>query len=118
MSLLKGDPSQQVRWSTTNGIYMVVHNASTNPLHLPEGINLATGFESYVSVSRTFTKRLSSPYSDCIDDLNPFSSYSSVLFGYMKSLDLTDYNQIFCYKMCFQGTPLHDDHKVLGFNFK
>lgn len=69
-------------------------------------IDIATGYETYVPVTRTLYKKLKKPYSNCVDSLKSFesvSSYSKTLSSYMKQLNATEYNQEFCYDLCFQG---------------
>ena len=81
---------------------MLVHNQSTQPFTLSTGINVQTGLETYVGVSRLFSTKLSSPYSNCISDLNSNNIISQKLFGYMKSLNVSYYDETFCLKICDQ----------------
>lgn len=69
---------------------------------LYNGINIKPGTETYVGIKRMFRTKLSKPYSNCIKVLKPFNSYSKILYGYFKDLNVSYYNQDFCYKLCFQ----------------
>jgi hypothetical protein len=79
-----------------------VHNQTTTQVYLEGGINVKTGVETYVAIRRIFEKILESPYSDCIHDLNAFSDYSRILFGYFADLNVTIYNQYLCLNLCYQ----------------
>jgi hypothetical protein len=85
-----------------SGIYLVVHNQSTLPFTLDSGINIPTGFETYISVNRDFTTKLDKPYSDCLKELKSDNTYAKKLFGYFNDLGVTYYDQNFCYTLCYQ----------------
>jgi hypothetical protein len=85
-----------------SGIYLLVHNQSTLPITLAGGINVKSRAETLVGVSRMLTKKYKRPYSNCISDLRPFSSYSSILFGYFKNLNVSYYDQDICKSLCYQ----------------
>jgi hypothetical protein len=92
--------------SYRNGIYLVVHNRTTKPITLNGGINIKSGAETYVAVSRTFNNKLEAPYSDCVTNLIPFSDYSETLFGYFYNLSVTTYNKDICLSLCYQDNLL------------
>lgn len=67
-----------------------------------KAITLEAGSETFVAVRRVFTSKLKHPYSDCLSKLKPFSNYSAKLFSYFNELNVTYYDQEFCYYMCYQ----------------
>jgi hypothetical protein len=83
-------------------LYVVVHNQSTLPFTLHSGINIPTGFETYISVDREFNNKLDDPYSNCIDKLESKIPYAKKLFGYFQYLNVTYYDQEFCFTLCYQ----------------
>ena len=84
------------------GIYLTVHNQTELPHTLPPGLGIQTGFRTYVGINREYTKKLSGSYSDCLDDLNSENIYSQKLFSYFNDLNVTFYDQNFCFTMCYQ----------------
>ncbi len=80
----------------------MVHNQSIQPFTVKSGINIPTGFETYVSVNRNFYNKLDKPYSNCLKDLTPVNGYGKILFGYFKDLNVSYYDQDFCYTLCYQ----------------
>jgi hypothetical protein len=85
-----------------SGIYVVVHNQTALPFTLPDGINIPTGYTTYIGIKRKFTNKLSSPYSNCLTELRAQNSYAKTLFGYFADLNVTYYDQNLCYTLCFQ----------------
>ena len=82
---------------------MIVHNQSEVPFTLNEGINIHPGTKTYISVNREFKNKLGNPYSNCLNDLsNPPNSYAESLFKHFNDLNVTYYDQDFCFKICFQ----------------
>ena len=82
---------------------MTVHNQTALPFTLPPGIGIQTGFRTYVGINREVTNKLEFPYSDCIDNLTSAkNSYSQKLFSFFKDLNVTYYDQNFCFTMCYQ----------------
>ena len=84
------------------GIYVIVHNQSNSQIALPTGINIQTGFRTYIGVDRMFRNKLADPYSNCLIDLNPPNNYAKVLFSYFKQLNVNYYDQVLCLNLCFQ----------------
>ncbi len=80
----------------------MVHNQSMSPISLAGGIEVATGLQTYIAVSRAWKTKQRSPYSDCIQDLKPFSSYSKTLFAYFAQFNITNYDQELCFDFCYQ----------------
>ena len=85
---------------------MVINYKTESPITLENGIKVATGLETYVGVSRTFKTKQPSPYSDCIQSLEPFSNYSMTLFGYFAQFNITKYDQELCFSFCYQDLLL------------
>jgi hypothetical protein len=97
-----------LEYAYRTGIYLLVNNHSTAPITLNGGISLKPGAETYVGVSRTFMKKLGKPYSNCIQDLTPFSDYSKVLFGYFADFNLSQYDQDICTSFCYQDKLINN----------
>jgi hypothetical protein len=104
LELAVGNPNSEIKYTSKAGIYLVVHNETRKSITIDdgEGIFIPTGFETYVSVKREFRAKLEKPYSACLKELITDSTYGTKLFGYMKDLNVTTYDQGFCYKMCYQ----------------
>ncbi len=81
---------------------LLVHNQSLVPTTFDGSINVKTGAETYVGVSRIFSQKLEGPYSDCIKSLKPFSAYSERIFTYFSRLNSTLYDQVLCLNLCYQ----------------
>lgn len=92
------------RYALYQGIHLVVHNQSDSPFALNSGITIKAGAKSYVGVNRQFTNKLNGSFSNCLTDLIPVTgnSYSSTLFSYFNQLNVTYYDQKFCYNLCYQ----------------
>lgn len=74
MELFLGEPVFYNYLSSSTGVFLAVHNQSYHPLLPDEGIMLPSGKANSVVVSRTFIKKLSKPYSNCITDEDSFDS--------------------------------------------
>ena len=80
-----------------------MHNQTKLPFTQDNGINISPGFDTYVGVTRHFTRKLGKPYSNCLNDLlDPINAYGVILFGYFKNLNVTNYDQKFCFTLCYQ----------------
>ena len=42
------------------------------------------------------------PYSNCLTDLIPSNGYAKLLYDYFREVNVTYYNQNFCYTLCYQ----------------
>ena len=80
LELFVGDPLTQQRYSYSSGIYLIVHNQSIVPVADETGIELATGLQTNVAVTRSFIRKLSRPYSNCIEELNEESGRICLLY--------------------------------------
>ena len=74
------DDWDQSEFQMNSGIRIIVHNQSVTPLLTSEGKNLASGYHTNIRISRHFFKKLSKPYSDCIENASVNDSYDSVYF--------------------------------------
>ena len=81
---------------------MTIHNQSTLPYAIQSGINIKTGFETYVGINREFKNKLPSPFSNCLEDLTTSNAYGKILFKYFDYLNVSYYDQNFCNTMCYQ----------------
>ena len=88
------------------GLILLIHNQSTIPYTLSTEISIQSGFETYVGISRVFKNKLGTPYSDCISTFKSSDTYVNKLFGYFKELNVTYYDQEFCFTLCYQDKLL------------
>jgi hypothetical protein len=72
------------------------------PITINSGISIQPGFKTYVGINRQVTNKLADPYSKCLSDLTPPNTYAKFLFGYFSELNVTYYDQNFCFKLCYQ----------------
>ena len=84
----------------------MVHNQSAIPFTLSKGISIQSGYETYVGVNRVFTTKRGPPYSSCISDFESTDAYVNKLFDYFEELNVTYYDQEFCFKLCYQDQLL------------
>ncbi len=86
-----------------SGVHLFVHNQSEVHHTFDTGINISPGFETYVGIKRKFINKLSKPYSNCLTDLtNPSNGYAKLLYDYFNEVNVTYYDQDFCYTLCYQ----------------
>lgn len=107
IELLVGNSVSSQPFLKRSGVFLSVHNNSHSPLLASNSIIIPTGTETYISVSRTFNLKLPHPYSNCIQELKPFNTYSTKLFGYITQLNVNNYTSEFCYKICYQDKLIH-----------
>lgn len=98
----EGNIETATKYSYRSGLHIMIHNQSTLPLAINNGMRISPAFESYIGIKRTFTNRLDQPYSNCLKSLKPFSNYSSVLFKYFDDLNIATYTQELCLRLCYQ----------------
>ena len=89
---------------------MVVHNQTASPFTIDDGITIQPGLKTYVGINRHFTNKLNQPYSNCLQTLTVLkgNSYSSKLVSYFDELNITYYDQSFCYKLCYQDKLINN----------
>jgi hypothetical protein len=93
-----------------SGIYLLVHNQSRPLMSLTGGIYLAAGLETGIAVSRTFITKQPAPFSNCLSDMIPFSSYSEKIFNYFQKFNVTKYDQEVCINFCYQDKLIENCH--------
>lgn len=69
LELYTGNPGLQEKYVVNHGFRVSVFNQS-NPYHIHEdsGVDVATGVETNIAISRRFIIHLASPYGDCLDN--------------------------------------------------
>jgi len=86
-----------------NGIRVIIHNYTEKKIFPEdEGINLEPGKKYLIGIKRTFYKKESKPYSDCIDDLSLENYGSNWLIEKMKTFNFSYYSSNLCEKMNYQ----------------
>ena len=91
------------------GLFVSVHNKSLPAFLFSNGISVAGSMETNLLITRDIYERLTKPYSDCVKDLQAYqriSTNSRIFTDYMLKLNVTEYNQELCTKLCYQGTLL------------
>jgi hypothetical protein len=104
LEVFVGDPTKVI-YSNRNGIKLIVHNASIDTFPGDQGIEVSTGCQTNVAVSRTYTNKLGSPYSNCIRDLKEsIDHYSNLddteLTEILKKMQNVYKMKIYCQKTC------------------
>jgi hypothetical protein len=89
---------------------LVVHNQTESTYTIDDGVTIQPGLKTYVGINRQFTNKLDKPYSDCLKHLTVLKDnhYSSQLVSYFKQLNVTYYDQSFCYKLCYQDKLINN----------
>jgi Amiloride-sensitive sodium channel len=87
-------------------LYLIVHNQTSQPVNIiNDGILLSPGQYHTIGIDRTFNKKASKPYSDCIERLEELgnkNSYSKRLLEFFKDLNISQYDQNVCFNLCQQ----------------
>ena len=103
LELYVGDPVNQIKYTHSSGIRVLIHNQTAEPVPEELGINCNPGVETNIAVSRLFIDHLSLPYNDCIEELNNENFQRNTVFYTLKTkMNKTNYNQAFCLKVCTQ----------------
>lgn len=104
LELNVGNLSKQ-QYTYKAGIRVIVHNISVEPFADEDGIDVSTGQQTNIAISRYFINRLSSPYSDCIDNLKSPKVYgkNEILRKMYEYFNISEYNQKYCLKLCYQN---------------
>ena len=88
-------------FSIENGFKIFINRHKNNFNLMTEGIQIAPGFMTNIALSKYTIKQVPFPYSKCIDNLNSFDSYNSIIykkiFGFKKF-----YDYFSCKLLCFQ----------------
>jgi hypothetical protein len=83
-----------------SGLHLFINNQSIDPVRA-EGIDVSTGYETNVALSKTSIRKLSKPYGNCIEDTLSKNSFDSELYR----LTLENYGKYrirACFDMCYQ----------------
>ena len=103
LELFLGDDQYQNQYILNSGARVVVHNQTTTPIIISEGIDVATGFQTNLGVKRSFLSKLDYPYSDCVKNVQSPSGYNSFYFkAIFNILNMTIYRQKICVRLCLQ----------------
>lgn len=79
------------------GARVYIQNGTDSPDFSSEGLDVAAGTDTSISLSRTFSTRLSQPYSACLDSSNIVNSFNSKETNYFR-----DNNMIYTIQTCFE----------------
>lgn len=105
LELNVGDAFIDQQFSEKSGMKIIIFNQTKIPFPDEDGIDVSTGQQTNIAISRTFINRLSNPYSNCIDSNLIISQdkYKSEIIKMMKdSKQEINYNQKYCLKLCLQ----------------
>jgi hypothetical protein len=72
------------------------------------GINVPTGFETYIGVNKIITKKLGDVYSDCLVEKKAVNEYGKTLMNYFNELNVGNYDQNFCFTLCYQDKLINE----------
>lgn len=105
LELIVGKPNSTYSLGVTSGIHVLVHNKTEEPNYLL-GLNANVGELTLIEVSRSFSSRMASPYSDCIQDIESYAQKSL----YVRTILKTGYGykQTDCYNVCSQKYIVQD----------
>ena len=82
------------------GFYVAITNNTNKPLIKCEGIEVSTGASTNIGISRTFYKKLPTPYGKCRNDVDSPLSTDSDYYKY--TLRMGKYTRNQCFEVCFQ----------------
>ena len=107
LELYVGNGEDDANFIDVTGANVIIHNQSITSLISSEGCTVSPGFESLISLKRTFMKKLSKPYSACLDNnTSPDSHDSDVYRAIFNNLQHETYRQKYCIKLCYQETVI------------
>jgi hypothetical protein len=93
-------PESLFNLASTSGLHLFINNQSIDPVRA-EGIDVSTGYETNVALSKTSIHKLSEPHGNCIEDTLSNNSFRSEL--YRLTLEKYDKYRIrACFDMCYQ----------------
>jgi hypothetical protein len=87
------------------GALIRIENSSYLTYSNMDGIRLSPGFDTSISVSRSFKSNLPQPYSNCIIDNETNAEFHSELFDLIQNSEYR-YKQELCFWQCIQRTLL------------
>ena len=98
-----GNSSSNEDYADKRGLRILIHNYTQKKVFIAEnGINIEPGKVTDLTIRRTFFQKLSSPYSNCVDDLSLNTYGQDWIIQILKSINETQYSSNFCEKMYYQ----------------
>jgi len=83
-------------WLSESGVHVFIHNKS-HRISMYQGIDAPAGKSTNIAIKREFSNKMEKPYSDCVKDLE---TYSSKYYQMLKNAKLA-YLQSDCLELCF-----------------
>lgn len=103
MDIFLGDDKFQNDFIPNSGARIVIHNQSNTPIISSEGFDISTGYQTNIGIKRSFLYKLDAPYSTCIKESDSPDSHPSNYYKKMFTiLNMTNYRQENCLKLCLQ----------------
>lgn len=88
------------------GLRVIISNSSMMPFTDFDGIDVAVGEQTNIGIGRSFTHRLSRPYSECVDTLDEVRANENdmlqIVYDQIKTNKLIKYQQDYCLSVCLQ----------------
>jgi hypothetical protein len=111
LELFSGYPSKQPFWSAESGILITIHNKSSRPLFIEEGIRIASGQHTNLLFTRSVITKLSRPHSDCIENVESIDAFDSP--EYRDVFVISDrYRQKICLTRCTNKRITEDSSRI------
>jgi hypothetical protein len=91
-------------FSVSNGLHVMVNNQSSSISKAFDGLDVSTGTETSVAITKTISHQLPFPYSGCYNDKETndyIGKHDSNLIKEMKTINMS-YSQNGCFELCFQ----------------
>ena len=104
LSLFLGDSLNINSISKSRGLRIYISNMTDKYPNVERNyIDIASGFETNIVIKRSFYKKLSAPYSNCVDDVSPNTRQPSDIMKYMfNELKIASYSFKVCEMLVFQ----------------
>jgi hypothetical protein len=106
LELFMGNRKNNPIWTREFGALVSIQNRSVRPIFTEEGLRVTTGIETNLMIDREIFKKLSKPYSDCIENNeSPNSSNSKRYKEFFKIAPV--YRQKHCIVRCAESEKLN-----------
>lgn len=107
LELYSGDQVNQQQFNYRVGFRIIIHNQSIVPFPDEDGVDVPVGKQTNIAMTRTFTNRLSQPFSDCIDSMKletipPQNRPLLIVYQQIELDKLKQYQQDYCLHVCYQ----------------
>jgi hypothetical protein len=99
LELFSGCPSREPFWNSESGILIAIHNKSSRPLFIEEGVRIGSGQHTNLLFTRSVIKKLSRPYSDCIENVESIDAFDSPEYKEVFKVS-SRYRQKICLNRC------------------